>query len=102
MKLTDDQIEYLDALMVIQKYHNENKEIAKLPPLFVKIKDRGSELRLDTDDNSYYRYAGAWSIKYKFDGTRFLTDCPHIPDLHNLELIEITYQEWKAGNEGYV
>lgn len=102
MELTDDQIEYINAKMVILEYQSKHPESVTLPPPFVKIKDHGSELRLDTDDNSYYRYAGAWSIKYIFDGYRFFTYCPHIPDLHNLELIEITYQEWRKGNEGYV
>ena len=61
-----------------------------------------TEMRLKEDE--YWRNAGLWGVNYKIKNGKLFSDLPDMKDhgLHNVELIPITEEEWRKGNEGYV
>lgn len=69
-------------------------------PKFVML--GSSELRLK--GNEYYRDAGMWGVGFRIKGGKLLSS--HWRQghdwLHNVELIPITEEQWKKGNEGYL
>lgn len=70
-------------------------------PMYVKLGD--VEMRYDDRNDEYFRDAGVWGVGYKrTDDGKLITNNNAPPHLRNKELIEITYEEWKRGNEGYV
>lgn len=66
---------------------------------------KGTEMRL-TDkhgEKQYWRDAGLWGVKFRIKGDKVFAWCKSIaPHLHNVELIPITEEEWRNGNEGYI
>lgn len=72
-------------------------------PLFVSINGTALMLR----GNVYHRHAGLWDLDYKIIDGKLLSWCPtnrytKMPWLHRKPLIEITQDEWKKNNAGYV
>jgi len=68
-------------------------------PPFVKLKN-GSCLR-HKNNGEYYKDAGNWEIDSQWlDGKLF--SISNIESLNGLELIEITGEEWKKDNKGYI
>jgi hypothetical protein len=76
-----------------------SNEIRK-PPRYIKVK--GVEMRYDNDVDEYYRHAGCWYLKYKYIDNKLVADCDYMPWLHEMELKEITVNEWREGNRGYL
>ena len=50
----------------------------------------------------YWRDAGQWGVHAKKVGDQLLIDCPDLPHLNNLPLIEISAEDWRKDNEGYL
>jgi hypothetical protein len=74
----------------------ENKPL----PKFVKLCN--SALRLEVNKKRYYRDAGDWSVEYRFNKHDHLVSKSIMPHLNNEPLIEITREEWKEDNKGYL
>lgn len=81
------------------KRYNNPKIINNLPR-YVSLGN--TEMKYDEDEDEYFRDAGNWSVKYKYHEGKLLSDCADMPWIHEFELKEITFDEWKAGNAGYV
>jgi hypothetical protein len=71
-------------------------------PKFVRLGN--SALRLIKRDKIYYRDAGHWEVGYKVVDNQLLSCTPtdDAPWLDNQLLIEITEQEWRWDNAGYI
>lgn len=69
-------------------------------PKFVKL----GIIELRLRGNEYYRDAGVWCVGYKIVNNVLLSWLPRsgMPWLHKQPLIEITEEEWKRGNRGYI
>ena len=50
----------------------------------------------------YFRDAGSWSTDYKYLDETLVADFEGMPWIHEQPLIEITKDEWKKGNKGYI
>ncbi len=79
----------------------------KLPlPKYVIMgtKNKGVEMKLDFDNEEYWRDAGMWGVKFKFVKGKLISWMPKssMPWLHKVPLIKITENEWMEGNKGYV
>lgn len=62
----------------------------------------GTALRLD-DNGEYIRDAGAWSCSPEYDNNGDLRSEKHpIKSISQKFLIEISEEEWKKDNAGYV
>lgn len=95
--------DYLKAKQIVMEYESNPLNISFIMnslPQYASIE--GTEMRYDVDEDVYYRDAGCWGIKYKYIDDRLVSDCPDIPYIHEKELKQITIDEWKKGNEGYV
>lgn len=73
-------------------------------PKYVKLND--SALVLREKEKVYFRHAGNWSIRYKIENGKLLSVVinPYTltTGIDNVELIEITEQEWRDDNKGYI
>lgn len=95
--------ELLRILKVIKKEEpkvvNDIKNDESInPPLpkFVRLKN--STLRLK--GNEYYRDGGMWGVKYEHRGG-VLFSVSYMENLDNVELIEVTENEYAKDNKGY-
>lgn len=80
----------------------EANQTTKLP-LYVSLGgDGGTAMRYDKVEDNYYRDAGIWSVDYKYMDGELVSDCEDMEWIHEKELVEITYEEWKQSNNGYV
>lgn len=74
----------------------------KSPPKYAKI--GGVALRL-IGNRRYWRDAGAWGVNVRLKNGEFYISNkkqPHLNHLHNEKVIEITENEWRKCNDGYV
>lgn len=88
------------------------KQLRALPKYVKLIGASGSALRLigerksfgyNENNAEYFRDGGGWSVDFKIDeDNRLFTICDGYERLHNLELIPITYHEWRKDNGEYV
>ena len=95
--------DYLKAKQIVMEYESNPLNISVVMnslPQYICIE--GTEMRYDIEEDEYYRDAGCWSLKYKYIDDRLVSDCDDIPWLHEKELKEISVDEWRKGNEGYV
>lgn len=60
---------------------------------------KGTTLRLK--EGEYYRDAGAWEVGYKWDGEELLS-VSDMDTLDNNKLIEVSEEEWRETNKGYI
>ena len=72
-------------------------------PMYVSL--NGSELKHHksyyTKEYEYYRAAGEWSVGYVVrDGKVF--SISDMKWLNDIELVPITKEQWKEGNQGYI
>jgi hypothetical protein len=80
----------------------EANQTTKLP-LYVSLGGKGgTAMRYDKASDDYYRDAGIWSVDYKYMDGKLVADCEHMEWIDEKELVEITYEEWKQSNHGYV
>jgi hypothetical protein len=80
----------------------EANQTTKLP-LYVSLGGKGgTAMRYDKASDDYYRDAGIWSVDYKYMDGKLVADCEHMEWIDEKELVEITYEEWKQSNNGYV
>ena len=60
-------------------------------------------MELKVRSKVYYRIAGHWEIGYEeIDGKLVTKSHPINPKLKGLPIIEITKEEWREGNKGYL
>lgn len=84
------------------RYIDENAKEDKTPPRFVKSFNHIAFRYID-EEKAYYRDAGSWYIKdYRVDVAGRMFAISDIESLNDTELIEITEEEWRADNKGYV
>lgn len=102
---------YITALRTIKNYEKINGKIDYNIPKFVKmvsnVNERGSELRYVEEDGTYFRDAGIWEVGFKFVDGVLLSSIDGIYGeefihMENNLLIEISEEEWREGNDGYV
>ena len=69
-------------------------------PKYVSL--NGCELRLRNSE--YWRDAGQWGVNYKIKNGKIFSSHYHQGNdhLHNIELIPISEENWRKGNDGYV
>jgi len=71
------------------------------PPKYARIGI--TEMRLKLRSKIYYRDAGHWNIGYEEVDGKFVAKSHNLnPKLKGLPIIEITKEEWKEGNKGYL
>jgi hypothetical protein len=70
-------------------------------PKYVRLKN--SAMRL-VNDSEYYRDGGDWGVRFKILDGKLVSWAPELEEvgLHKIPLEEITHEEWKIDNEGYV
>lgn len=96
----------LYPLLCTEEEGKRNREIPPnkpKPPQFVKLNNSG--LRLLKNGKEYYRDGGAWSIGFRYIEGKWVswkTSGIGIKHLHKVELIEITEEEWRESNKGYI
>ena len=88
------------------------KQLRSLPKYVKLIGASGSALRLigerksfgyNENNAEYFRDGGEWSVDFRIeDNGKLFTDCQDYEPLNNLELIPITYHEWRKDNGEYV
>jgi hypothetical protein len=73
----------------------------KLIPKYVRLKN--SAMRL-VNDSVYYRDGGDWEVRFRILDGKLVSWAPELQDvgLHKIPLEEITHEEWKLDNKGYV
>ncbi len=80
-------------------------------PIYVRLGEKGSTLRLDEDKihgYTYWRHAGMWGINIRYlpDGTLVsvspYSDNNAVDYLNDKPLIEVTEEEWRDDNEDYI
>ena len=69
-------------------------------PKYIKIEGSNTAMRLV--DGGYYRDGGQWWLSWKIVGGSLLSRDETMPWLNNKRLIEITEEEWRKDNLGYV
>ena len=68
-------------------------------PLYISLGGKGgTAMRYDKASDNYYRDAGIWDVDYKYMDGKLVSDCEHMEWIHEKELVEITYEEWKQSN----
>ena len=70
-------------------------------PMYARV--GGTEMRWRGKE--YYRDAGCWGVEYKVKDGQLVVDEPYEGPTHNFneqKIIEITYEEWKESNKGYI
>ena len=78
----------------------------KTPPKYVKLGPNGTALRLkrgdyySEDEEVYYRDGGDWSINFQIKNNKIMSVSSML-HLSNIELIEITEEEWRTSNGRY-
>ena len=88
------------------------------PPKYIMFKDKTTgelycAMRLLSKEEregrnmgtrQYWRDAGLWGINYKWKDGKLFTQNPYrdLKHLNNVELVEITKEQWRKDNEGYV
>jgi hypothetical protein len=91
------------------------KQINQVLPKYVKLKTNGSGgscMRLYNPEQNqsfgwkddvveYHRDGGSWSVDIRIDNGKFFS-VSHHEGLNNIELIPISYTEWKKSNVGYI
>ncbi len=77
-----------------------NKVIS--PPKYVRLNNSCLRLYLNCyDELTYYRDGGNWSVSFEQeDNGKVFSRSTH-SNLHNVELIEVTYEEWAKCNGSY-
>lgn len=73
-------------------------------PKFVRVGFASkSWVALRFTDGRYYRDAGDWEVDFRHkDGKIFVCDySPNVAHMNGLELVPITFQEWKDDNGQY-
>lgn len=73
---------------------------SKKLPQYVTLGEGGTEMRLK--DGGYWRDAGQWGVGYKWVDGKLFSVFSQGDSLDNQPLIEITKQQWREGNKGYV
>jgi hypothetical protein len=69
-------------------------------PKFVKLNNSALRLR---EEGDYYRDAGCWSVGWRIKDGILISDYSYDKEwLHEIPLIEITEQEYKDDNKGYL
>ena len=72
---------------------------------------QGTAMKLQKNDDEtgweYWRTAGLWGIDYRWEGDKLVSDSTkrYLEDMIYLdgkELLEITEEEWREDNKGYV
>lgn len=69
-------------------------------PKYVKLGH--SSLRLKVKEQVYYRDAGIWEVEFRYNEKGELVSVSKMEWLNNKPLIEITEQEYKNDNKGYL
>jgi hypothetical protein len=72
------------------------------PPKYVKIINSDCCLILSGD--KYYRAAGQWEVGFRLseDGLVAIPVCFNTNHLDGVQLVEVTREEWKKSNAGYI
>lgn len=96
--------EYLEAQRIIEEYEKDPSNVRisfKDIPKYVKI--CGTCLRYMEEPNDFYRDNGDWAINYIVKDGKFYTDPGYmVESLRNQEMIEVSYDEWRKDNDGYI
>lgn len=71
-------------------------------PKYVRLGN--TAMRLKEGAKQYWRDAGLWGVDYRIKKGKLIAWCPNIglDYLHRVELIEISEDEWRKANEGYI
>lgn len=67
-------------------------------PKYVSL--NGTAMRLKGKE--YWRDAGLWGVTYKVKDSKVYSTCKHTKWLNNVELTEITEEEWRKQNYDYI
>jgi len=71
------------------------------PPKYARVGT--TEMIWIPEKKEYYRHGGMWSISVKLWHGRYVSKPIYgMPHTFMWEVVEITEEEWKKGNEGYL
>jgi len=91
----------------------KKEELIKLPK-YIRFGTDGCAMRLRNPDElypgwyeaiaEYWRDAGVWCVDIRIDNEtgKIFSICEEMNDLHNVELIPTTYEDWKKDNGQYI